>query len=129
MDLQNVMWLQRECWKIYSKICDKSFSQREEEHTGYHNSKFIYGLKKATRWCCLKFKWNNMKFWVFQKLRRTIAFKKKLNNGESNFHTLNEDNILLSSGGVNVLLQIKNYCPQVLISVMSFHSMNWDSSR
>ena len=61
-----------------------------------------------------------MKFWVFQRLRRTIAFKEKLNNGESNFHTLNEDNILLSSGGVNVLLQIKNYCPQVLISVMSF---------
>ena len=53
-------------------------------------------------------------------MRRTIAFKEKLKNGESNFHTLNEDNILLSSGGVNVLLQIKNSCPQVLISVMSF---------
>ena len=53
-------------------------------------------------------------------MRRIIAFKEKLKNGESNFHTLNEDNILLSSGGVNVLLQIKNSCPQVLISVMSF---------
>ena len=53
-------------------------------------------------------------------MRRTIAFKEKLKNREFNFHFLNEDNILLSSGGVNVLLQIKNSCPQVLISVMSF---------
>ena len=28
-------------------------------------------------------------------------------------HILNEDNILLSSGSVNMLLQIKNSCPQV----------------
>ena len=44
------------------------------------------------------------KFGFKKRLRRTIAFKEKLKNGESNFHTLNEDNILLSSGGVNILL-------------------------
>ena len=45
--------------------------------------------------------WN---FGFSKGLRRIIAFKEKLKNGESNFHTLNEDNILLSSGGVNILL-------------------------
>ena len=40
----NEMWLQKESWKIQSKTCDKSFTQREERTCGYHNNKSIYGL-------------------------------------------------------------------------------------
>ena len=46
-----------------------------------------------------------MKFWVFKKrLRRAIAFKqtKRMGNLVSTF--LNKDNILLSSGCVNILI-------------------------
>ena len=56
----------------------------------------------------------------FKEIEEDNNFKQSKKNGKCDFHILNEDNILLSSGGVNVLLQIKNSCPQVLISVMSF---------
>ena len=41
---------------IKAKFVTKVLVKEKKEHTGYHNSKFIYGLKKATRRWYLKFK-------------------------------------------------------------------------
>jgi len=57
-----------------AKFVTKVLVKEKKEHTGYHNSKFIYGLKKATRRWYLKFKWNSMKFWVFQKIEEDNSF-------------------------------------------------------
>ena len=38
-----------------AKFVTKTLVKEKKEHTGYHNSKFIYGLKKATRRWYLKF--------------------------------------------------------------------------
>ena len=38
------------------KFMTKVLVKEKKEHTGYHNSKFIYELKKATRRWYLKFK-------------------------------------------------------------------------
>ena len=42
--------------KYIAKFVTKVLVKEKKEYTGYHNSKFIYGLKKATRWWHLKFK-------------------------------------------------------------------------
>ena len=39
-----------------AKLVTKVLVKEKKEHIGYHNSKFIYGLKKATRRWYLKFK-------------------------------------------------------------------------
>ena len=39
-----------------AKFATKVLVKEKKEHMGYHNSKFIYGLKKATRQWYLKFK-------------------------------------------------------------------------
>ena len=42
--------------KYIAKFVTKVLVKEKKEHTGYHNGKFIYGLKKATRRWYLKFK-------------------------------------------------------------------------
>ena len=42
--------------KYKAKFVTKVLVKEKKEHMGYHNSKFIYGLKKATRRWYLKFK-------------------------------------------------------------------------
>ena len=40
----------------------------------------------------------------FKEIEEDNNFKQSKKNGNCDFHILNEDNILLSSGGVNILL-------------------------
>ena len=69
---------------------------------------------------------NSKKIWVLKRLRRTIVLRKvlkKVKEWEILFPQL-KDNTLPNSSGVNMLFQIKNSCPQVLISVVGFRSKN-----
>ena len=69
---------------------------------------------------------NSKKNLGLKRLRRTIVLRKilkKVKEWEILFPQL-KDNTLPNSNGVNMLFQIKNSCPQVLISVVGFRSKN-----
>ena len=75
------------------------------------------------RWWCLKFIEIVKKKLGLERLRRTIVLR-KVKEWEILFPQL-KDNTLPTSGGVNMLFQIKNSCPQVFfISVVGFRSKN-----
>ena len=56
MDLQTQCDSRGNVERYKAKFVTKVLVKEKKEHTGYHNSKFIYGLKKATRRWYLKFK-------------------------------------------------------------------------
>ena len=92
----------------------KGFVIEEKERMGCRLKKSIYGLKQASRQWYLKFDETIRKF-EFKENDEDNCIYAKFKSEKFIFLILYVDDILLASSDVGLLLEIKKFCPQILI--------------
>jgi hypothetical protein len=92
----------------------KGFAVKGKEHMGCHLRKSIYGLKQASRQWYLKFD-ETIRGFGFKENEEDNCIYVKFRSRKFIFLILYVDDILLASSDVSLLLEIKRFCPQILI--------------